>query len=201
MEIHCRSLVMTHLSQSFKKFLETIDQKQTFFVDFDETLVSTNKINNFDEELNDLLEDENVSKYIFNHKGQNMVSFLRPHAIEFLTELKKLGKVYILTAADKEFQLPIKNYFKIPINDNDVFGISEYSHVPYHRNSYLIDNLDFHQSDIIDKLTAMGHPPEYSEKDYDYVENDRHIKVKPFHFHHVHTDRELINLLNFIKQL
>jgi hypothetical protein len=201
MAIRFRSLDMIRPNLTFKKYFETTHEKPSFFVDFDETLVSTNKNKDFDKNLQELINDPNIKKYLFNHQGQEMVSFLRPYAIEFVNELKKLGNVFILTYGNKDYQLPIKNYFHVPIDDDDVFGPNEFGSVPQYTNSYLIDNLHFHASDIIDKLTAMGHPPEYSDEDHEYVENDRHIKVKPFHADNIHSDNELQKILNFILSL
>jgi hypothetical protein len=190
---------MIHSNQTFKQFFEMISNNPAFFVDFDETLVSSNRVNKFNDELQELIDDQDVNKYLFEDRGQNWVSFLRPHAIEFLNELKKLGNVYILTAGAKEFQLPIKKYFHMPISDDHVFGPNQYFEVPYFKNAFLIDNLHFHASDIIDKLTVMGHAPEYSDQDNEYIENDRHIQVKPFYYQNIGTDNELVNVLNFIQ--
>lgn len=165
--------------KTFREFFES-KEKPHFFVDFDETLVSTMP--------QKTAKENDLESFKFNHKGIDYVSFLRPFAREFINELKQLGNIHILTAGGRNFQLNIHRAFELPIREKDFYAIEDYDRLPQNNNSYLIDNLHSTHSDIINKLNAMGHNQE----------SDRHIKVRPFDPNLNSDDFELKDLLNYL---
>lgn len=156
---------------NFKLWFENSESNPIIFLDLDETLVSTQKIPPNPKNLEEM---KNLGGVPVN---QSHVSFLRPHAIEFVNNLKAIAKVYILTAGGREFQKNVVKALNIPIDEHDVFGVEDYDLIepehnilPKSKNSILVDDLHHTAPNTMSKLYALN------------INEDRHIKVNPFNF-------------------
>lgn len=156
---------------NFKLWFENSDSNPIIFLDLDETLVSTLGMPS---NLKNLEEMKALGGVPVN---QSHVSFLRPHAIEFVNNLKAIAKVCILTAGGKKFQKNVVKALDIPIDEHDVFGKEDYDLIepennilPKSENSVLVDDLEHYAPNTMSKLYALG------------LDEHRHIKVNPFNF-------------------
>jgi len=143
---------------NFKLWFENSESNPIIFLDLDETLVSTLGMPSNPKNLEEM---KNLGGVPVN---QSHVSFLRPHAIEFVNNLKAIAKVCILTAGRKKFQ---KNVFGI--EDYDLIK-PENNILPKSENSVLVDDLEHHAPNTMSKLYALN------------INEHRHIKVNPFNF-------------------
>jgi len=162
---------------NFKTWIENKEENPIIFLDLDETLVSTNKVPPFKnpEEIKALSGVLITNSY---------ASFLRPHAIDFVNNLKAIAKVCIITAGGSVFQKKVIKALGIPIDENNIFGIEDYEFIdpeenklPKSKKSILVDDLDPTAGKTMAKLYALG------------INEDRHVKVKPFNFNPVIAKR------------
>ena len=156
---------------NFKTWIENKEEEPIIFLDLDETLVSTQQVP-FDENY-----EEEMIKFGGVLIEESYISFLRPHAIDFVNNLKAVAKVCIMTAGGSVFQKKVIKALNIPIDENDVFGRRDYqflapemNKLPKSKKSILVDDLDPSAGNTMEKLYALG------------INEDKHIKVKPFNF-------------------
>jgi hypothetical protein len=155
---------------NFKTWIENKEENPIIFLDLDETLVSTNKVQLF----KNLEEIKTLGGVLITNSH---ASFLRSHAINFVNNLKAIAKVCIITAGGSVFQKKVIKALGIPIDENDIFGIEEYeflapekNKLPKSKKSILVDDLDPTAGNTMAKLYALG------------IDEDKHVKVKPFNF-------------------
>lgn len=156
---------------NFKQWLENSEESTVVFLDLDETLVSTHK-------LPSNPKNADLMRSIGGVQIQDSyISFLRPHAIDFVNNLKSIARVCIITAGSGSFQKNVIHALKIPINDSDIFGFEDYdisvhrpseNKLPKSKNSVLVDDLNYDEPKTMEKLHAIG------------IDEDKHIKVSPF---------------------
>jgi FMN phosphatase YigB (HAD superfamily) len=101
---------------NFKIWIENKEEDLIIFLDLDETLVSTHKI----PLLNNPEEIKALGGVLINN---SYASFLRPHAIDFVNNLKAVAKVCIITAGGSLFQKKVIKALGIPIDENDIFNL------------------------------------------------------------------------------
>jgi len=198
----------------FKLWLENAENKPNIFLDLDETLVKTTFV------PTSMLEDKELVEKI-NHLGgkigSDFVTFLRPHAKEFIKELKSFANVFILTNGKRKFQKNIIKLLEIPIKEKNIFGREDYdgssNKLPQSENSILIDDLSLNTSGVQSKLNAMGINPKYDDEKFEYEPVKNHIKIKIFDLNPFDiiknsnnkkenfNDKELINILPKIKEM
>lgn len=162
---------------NFKTWIENKEESPIIFLDLDETLVSTHKVPT----LKSPEEIKTLGGVLINNSH---ASFLRPHAINFVINLKEIAKVCIITAGGSVFQKKVIKALGIPINENDIFGIEDYeflapekNELPKSKKSILVDDLDPTAGNTMAKLYALG------------IDEDKHVKVKPFNFNPVIAKR------------
>jgi len=155
---------------NFKTWIEN-KEEPIIFLDLDETLISTQKVS-FNEKY-----EEEMEKLGGVRIEESYISFLRPHAIDFVSNLKSVAKVCIMTAGGSVFQRKVIKALNIPIDENDVFGRRDYqflapemNKLPKSKKLILVDDLDPSAGNTMEKLYALG------------INEDKHVKVKPFNF-------------------
>lgn len=158
---------------NFKLWLEGSGGPPVVFLDLDGTLVSTHRTppNPRNADLMRSLGGVPV-------RGSH-ISFLRPHAVEFVNKLKSVARVCVITAGSGGFQRDVVRALGIPVDGPDVFGLEDYdltvrrpseNGLPKSGNSVLVDDLDHDEPKTMEKLHAIG------------IDEDRHVKVAPFAF-------------------
>lgn len=180
--------------RNFKLWFENSESNPIIFLDLDETLISTLKLPSNTKNVDELISLGGIPV------DDSYISFLRPHANEFINKMKSIAKTCILTAGSRAFQTKAIKALNIPIEDNHIFCIEDYdldfirpkdNKLPKNKNSVLVDDLDYTAGKTMAKLYAIG------------IDEDRHIKVNPFNFNPIlarklprfyKNDDELLNI-------
>ena len=188
--------------KNFKLWLENVEENPIIFLDLDETLVSTLKMPSNTKNTDEMISLGGVPV------NDSYITFLRPHAIDFINKMKLIAKTCILTAGSREFQIKVIKALNIPIDDHNIFGMEDYdliepedNKLPKSKNSVLVDDLESTSGKTMAKLYALG------------INEDRHIKANPFNFNPIlakklprfyKNDDELIKIepaiLNMLKK-
>lgn len=128
------------------------DEKANIFVDQDNTLLYLTS----PETIKDLGDWATKNTVFANISGYKTAILPRPHALTFLKECKKIGRVFILTAGISKFQKQVLEKVNMLEAVEDVFGRDNFHEVPQSGKKVLIDNLQFNHPNSKAKLQAMG---------------------------------------------
>lgn len=159
--------------QNFKLWFENSESNPIIFLDLDETLVSTLKLPSNTKNADEMIALGGIPV------NNSYITFIRPHAIDFINKMKSIAKTCILTAGPRAFQIKVIKALNVPIDDNHIFCIEDYdidlirpkdNKLPKNKNSVLVDDLDYTAAKTMAKLYAIG------------IDEDQHIKVNPFNF-------------------
>lgn len=138
-----------HLSE----WLEDKGNKQpSIFVDQDNTLLYLTSAETI-AQLGEWAKDNSVFARI---SGYQVAILPRPHALHFLSECRRIGKVYILTAGVSGFQKQVLDKVHMLDAVEGVYGRDNFHEVPQDQKKVLIDNLPFNHPNSKAKLHAMG---------------------------------------------
>lgn len=169
---------------------------KSIFVDLDETLIHTPTLEyTFDPGFKF---PEGVETFELKNGKLSIQIGVRPGARQFLTELRKLGNVYMLTAANKKYADIMNEHGKLGFDSAHIFNRKHIKHDPYKRKTgivsgtnILIDNLPSHEN--WDKLRFLA----------TYGSCRKYIKVMDFNgFPEQGFDNDYINeLLEVIRAL
>lgn len=142
-----------HNMLKLSEWLETKKNLEpTIFVDQDNTLLY----------LSDVMTMSRLGSWANNNAtfadimGNNVGILPRPHAKNFLSECKKIGTVYILTAGTTSFQEKVLESVGMLSMVKDVYGRDRYHEVPKGGHNILIDNLPHTHFNSDSKLAVMG---------------------------------------------
>lgn len=138
------------------------------FFDLDETLVST---------VYNKPSKKRIKMPLYNNwsgKYDNYYSQLRPGALDFIEYCRRIGSIFILTAATKDYAQEHNKVFSLGFQDDNIFGRDYYSYyksgmfcdrviatkVDQYPDSILIDNQDINKSfgtnTLRVKMTFLG---------------------------------------------
>lgn len=171
--------------KNFKLWFENLEKKPSVFLDLDETLVKTRIVSPNEKTMP---EDK-----VFKYDSDSYATTLRPHAVNFINELKQKADVYIFTHGKQKFQEKVIKLHNLSIDKNHIFGREKYDKIPKFSNFILVDDLELSTAGAQDKLNALGSFPEYDKENFKYKPINNFIKIKPFFGDP--NDNELLNVL------
>lgn len=198
---------------TFKEWLETTTTNQNLiFLDMDETLLHSVPKQNAEQ---DKLKATTSKKMRARRQARNEFKaqmyaeapvvgdryiVARPHLEEALEEIKKLGKLHVLTAASPQYAvacanaLGIKDYFDEIFSSRTMMPINVWD-----RNWVLVDDLNHSAMGVIEKIRLLGPGPVY-DLEYPPEMVERTIQIKPWMIDDP-NDRALLDVISDIRRV
>ncbi len=142
-----------HNEMKLSEWLEAKSAEEpAIFVDQDNTLLLLATM----EHIARLGNWANDNSKFANIMGYHVGVLPRPHALNFLSECRRIAKVYVLTAGVSHFQQEVLETVGMLDAVDGIFGRDNYHEVPKGKRSLLIDNLPHNHPNSVAKLDAMG---------------------------------------------